>query len=408
MPKAFILFALSVLSHLSHAQINFDVKVSDKHLQKVEKSKSVREKLEDYQAFYAKDSIKSAKKAWSTYKKQHKDSLKRAGKWKEVKHHKEAFISGKWKLIKDTLQVDTTLFEPPRDSMDWALQELAKQGEYQKLQEIYEAYGQYDSSYLNKFQPDSMKLDSSLIADRFDLKKRMESYLPPEMAQESNAKIEDQLTHGALDEYGQIQQVDRSGVTEFFKKIPSEEFVKSQLSLKAAKEKYSTVPNLEKKEEGIKRNSLKGSPLKDRFFLNGNIAVQSTDPIIIDANFQIGYRWNKSLSSGVGLLVREQINNTDSTSLTGDAHGFSFFANYDIIKDFFIYGEYQAVKNKSLFRETTAASNWQYATLLGIGRKFRISAKVGINIMLLYDFNYKNNSLNSRPLMPRVGYHIEL
>ncbi|MEQ9468193.1 MAG: hypothetical protein RLN88_12320, partial [Ekhidna sp.] len=141
-------------------------------------------------------------------------------------------------------------------------------------------------------------------------------------------------------------------------------------------------------------------------FLNGNVTIQSTDPVILDSNIQLGYRWNKSFSTGMGLLLREQLNDRDSAALTGDAHGFSLFANYDILKGFFLYTEYQLVKNKSLFQESSVPAYWQYAALAGVGRRFSISAKVSLSISLLYDFNYKNNDLNSRPLTPRVGYQV--
>lgn len=402
-----IILCFFFTEHSLHAQIKFDVNVSDKHLKKVEKSKDARSKLKAYKQAYSKDSIKAAKKAWKAYRRENKDSLKSIGKWKELKAHKREFILGKYKLKKPKEYViDYSEFDPPEDSVDWALQELSKRGDFEQVQKIYEAYGQYDSAYLDRFNPDSMKLDSAMLADRFQMKERLESYLPEELRQESDFKVAEQMKHGALDEYGNIQQIDRSGVTDFFKNISPEEFTKSQLSLKSAKEKYAVVPDLSKEEEGIKRKSLEGSPLKDRIFLNGNITIQSTDPVILDSNIQLGYRWNQSFSTGMGLMLREQLNNRDSTSLTGDAHGVSLFANYDILKGFFLYSEYQLVKNKSLFQESTASTSWQYAALAGIGRRFNISRKVSLSVSLLYDFNYKNNTLNQRSFTPRIGYQV--
>ena len=394
-------------SQASLSQINFDVKVSDKHLRKVEKSKDARSKLKSYKEVYQKDSIKAARNAWKDYRKSNKDSLKAIGKWKEVKAHKKEMIMGKYQLKKPReYAVDYTQFDPPEDSIDWALQELSRRGEFAEVQKIYEAYGQYDSAYLDQFKPDSIKLDSATLMNRFEMKKRLESYLPQELAQESNASIEQQMMHGQLDQYGQITKIDRSGVADFFKNISPEEFTKSQLSLKTAKEKYAVVPDLSKEDEGVKRNSIKGTPLKDRLFLNGNVTIQSTDPVILDSNIQLGYQWTKAFSTGVGLMLREQLSNRDSTSLTGDAHGLSLFANYDILKGFFLYGEYQLVKNKSLFKESDGMVTWQYAALAGAGRRFDLSSKVSLSVSLLYDFNYKNNTLNQRPLTPRIGYQI--
>lgn len=402
--------AVLILSCLwSSAQIKFDVKVSDKHLKKVEKSGDTKSKLKSYKEFYRKDSIKAARRAWKDYKVNNKDSLKSAGKWKEAKANRKNLLRGKYKLGgSKRYAMDYTQFDPPQDSVDWAIQELSRRGDFQQVQKIYEAYGHYDSAYMDQFHPDSIKLDSDTLMNRFGMKKRIESYLPPELAKESDFKVAEQMKYGAVNEYGQLMKIDRSGVSDFFDNISPEEFTKSQLSLKTAKSKYEVLPDLSKEAEGVKRNSLKGSPLKDRLYLNGNVTIQSTDPAILDSNIQLGYQWNKSFSSGIGMILREQFNDRDSTSLTGDAHGFTVFANYDIIKGVFLYSEYQLVKNKSLFKESKTIASWQYAALLGVGRRFNISAKMSLSISLLYDFNYKNNTLNQRPLTPRIGYTISL
>ncbi|WP_436517263.1 hypothetical protein [Ekhidna sp. To15] len=406
-PCKFLIYCLGILIFSScFAQIKFDAKVSDKHLNKVEKSKDARAKLKSYKKFYSKDSIKAARQAWKDYRKNNKDSLKAEGKWKDIKAHRREVLLGKYNQNSGRYFVDPELFSPPQDSMDWAMQELAKSGDFQSIQKVYEAYGQYDSAYLDRFKLDSMQLDSGMLAERFAVKERLESYLPPELAQSSNQKIEQQMMHGQLDQFGQIQQIDRSGVKDFFENISPEEFAKSQVSLNAAKEKYASLANLSNEEEGVKRNSLKGTPLKNRFFLNGNIAIQSTDPVILDSNIQLGYQWTKKLSTGIGLMIREQVNNRDSTSITGDAHGISTFVNYDILKGFFLYGEYQRVKNKSLFSESTLPNKWETAMLVGAGRKFTIAKKVSLSVMLLFDLNYKSNTLNRRPLVPRIGYMV--
>ncbi|SNS77688.1 hypothetical protein SAMN05421640_1194 [Ekhidna lutea] len=392
---------------ISCGQIKFDVKLSEKHLKKVEQSKDARAKLEAYKDFYKKDSIKAAKKAWKSYRHKHRDSLKSVGKWKEARKHQKEILLGKWKKgNKKKLIFDVSGFKAPEDSLDWALQTLAEEGDYKQLQQIYESYGQYDSAFLDHFHPDSILLDTVDLVERFGLKKQVESYLPKELKLQSDKKIEDQLMFNTLDQHGNLKKVDRSGVKKFFKNVDPNEFSKSQLTMKSAKEKFTELPSLEKREEGIKRKSLQGTPMKKRFFLNGNITIQSTDPVILDNNLQIGYQWNKSLSTGMGMILREQLSSRDSASITGDAHGASFFVNYDIMKGFFLYGEYRIVKNKSLFHESRKPKSWQYAVLLGAGRKFKITKKVALSVLLVYDLNHKNNTLNQRPFYPRIGYSV--
>lgn len=391
------------------AQIKLDLKVSDKHLQKVEKSKDAREKLKSYKKYYTKDSLKASKKAWKTYKKQNKDSLKAEGIWEEAKENQKKILEGKWDTYKKqipTYELDSANWPEPKDSLDWALRELALQGEYQQIQKYYEAYGQYDSTYLDQFKLDSIKIDTTQLINRFQIKERLQSYLPDELAQETDLDIAGQMKAGAIGQFGQIQKIDRSGVQDFFKNVDPEQFAKSQLSLKAAKEKYAKLPNLENEEEGVKRQSLEGTPWKKRIFLGGHFTAQSTDPLIIDSDIRAGYKFNKKFSVGAGLILREQFSNRTST-LTGDAHGYSLFTSYDLVSNLFVYGEYQAVKNKSLFHESDVPAVWENAHLLGAGRTFQFSKKLSASLTLLYDLNYKKNNLNARPLVVRLGYKIE-
>ena len=138
------------------------------------------------------------------------------------------------------------------------------------------------------------------------------------------------------------------------------------------------------------------------------VDLQSTDPLVLDANIQLGYQWTKKLSTGIGLLYREQFTSSDSTaSVTGDAYGWSVFINYDIAKGFFVYGEAQQVINQPIFGETNLVKAKEYAYLLGAGRKFSIGKRAKLSVMMLYDLNYKNNNLNQRPLVPRIGYSVD-
>ncbi len=407
------------MSWFSFAQIKFDVKVSDKHLQKVERSKDAREKLKSYKKYYKKDSIKQAKEEWEIYRKQHKDSLKRERSWKEAKANRKKILKNEWEPYQDRYKLyhpDSLDLPEPKDSLDSALRELAQQGEWQRVQQLYEQYAHYDSAYLEQFKTDTATvvdelkqqgLDSAELASRFQVKERVARYLPEELQQETDTNIAKQLKNGTIDELGDIQQLDKSGVKDFFKNVKPEEFARSQLSLKSAKEKYAKVPNLEKPEEGVKKQSLEETPWKKRIFLGGNFTIQSTDPFIVDMDVRGGYRFNKWWSAGVGFIYREQFNDRDSTStLTGDAYGYSFFTTYEVLKQYFVTAEYQALKDASLFSGTDGPATWQYAYLAGVGRTIRFSGKVSASFSLLYDFNFKKNDLNARPVVFRFGYKV--
>ena len=166
------------------------------------------------------------------------------------------------------------------------------------------------------------------------------------------------------------------------------------------------MPDTRFPEEGRKRNSLEDLPFKKRLYLGGTINATSTDPLIMDINLQLGYWLNKKWLAGVGLVVREQFNQRDSVSLTGDAHGFSLFMRYDILKQFYAWGESQFQVNKSIINaEDSTPSKWERANLLGIGREFMIGP-VRMNSLIMYDFNYQNNDLNNRPWVFRLGVQL--
>jgi len=399
---------LLFFAQATFAQIKLNVKVSDRNLGKVEKQKDPREKLKSYKKYYSKDSLKAAKTAWKGYRKLNKDSLKREGIWKEAKENKGKILNGRWDTYTNrSYKLDSLSFPPPKDSLDWALRELAIQGEFEQIQDFYREYAQYDSAFLDQFKMDSLQFDSLELARRFGVKQRVKSYLPDELAQETDTDVANQMKSGAIDEFGAIQKIDKSGVKDFFKNVSPEQFAESQLSMKVAKEKFSSLPDLEKEEEGIKRNSLEGSPFRKRLFVGGHITIQATGPLILDSDIRVGYKFNKAVSLGTGLILREQFSDR-STTLTGDAHGYSFFVSDHLTDTYFLYGEYQAVKNRSLFQESNMPVFWEYAYLVGGGRTFKFSSKVTGSLSLLYDLNFKNNNLNARPLVVRFGYRISL
>ncbi|WP_420319176.1 hypothetical protein [Ekhidna sp.] len=195
---------------------------------------------------------------------------------------------------------------------------------------------------------------------------------------------------------------------ELFKQIDPEQFQEVQADLQKLKQKYSKLPDTRFPEKGVKRNSLEQVPFKKRLYFGGNFSIQSTDPFIIDSNLQLGYWINKKWVGGVGIILREQFNDQDTTStLTGDGYGYSLFTRYDIPKGFFGWAEVERQINQSFFNsENTITARWQSAYLLGIGREFKVGF-VQMTSMILYDFNYQNNDLNARPLVFKFGVRFD-
>ncbi len=192
---------------------------------------------------------------------------------------------------------------------------------------------------------------------------------------------------------------------ELFKKIDAEEFQDAQAEVQKLKKKYSELPDTRYPEEGTKRNSLEDAPFKKRLYFGGNLSLQSTDPVIVNTNLQVGYWIKKKWMGGVGVILREQFSNDSTSALTGDGYGYSLFTRYEIPKGFFAWGELERQINRSVFgsSEETIPAQWESAYLLGVGREFKIGF-VQMSSMILYDFNYKNNDLNARPIVFRLGF----
>ncbi|MEM6815076.1 MAG: hypothetical protein AAF600_11950 [Bacteroidota bacterium] len=62
--------------------------------------------------------------------------------------------------------------------------------------------------------------------------------------------------------------------------------------------------------------------------------------------------------------------------------------------------------NKPIFGESERSATHESAYLLGVGRKFSLGKKIKLSVLMLYDLNYRNNNLNQRPFVPRIGYSI--
>lgn len=190
---------------------------------------------------------------------------------------------------------------------------------------------------------------------------------------------------------------------ELFKKIDPEQFQDAQADIQKLKKKYSKLPDTRYPEEGTKRNSLENVTFKKRLYFGGNLSLQSTDPIIINTNLQLGYWINKKWLGGISIILREQFSSDSTSSLTGDGYGYSLFTRYEIPKGFFAWGEVERQINKSIFNaESSVSAKWDSAMLLGVGREFRIGI-VQMMSLILYDFNYQSNNLNARPLVFRLG-----
>jgi len=259
---------------------------------------------------------------------------------------------------------------------------------------------------------DTSQADSVALANAASvLEDQASQFLPDELGATSDPM--GQFSNPVGDQSGAVNKIPSrpnpnlvkpEAAQALFKKVDMEQFQEAQADVQKLKKKYSELPDTRYPEQGTKRNSLADHPFKERLYFGGNISLQSTDPLILSSNLQVGYWIKKKWLTGLSFTIREQFTAQDSTStISGDGHGYSLFTRYDIPKGFFAWGEAEWQIDKSILGgEQTQSIGWQRAMLVGIGREFRLGF-VQMNSMILYDFNYQNNTLNPRPWVFRIG-----
>ncbi|MDN5214951.1 hypothetical protein QQ020_22920 [Fulvivirgaceae bacterium BMA12] len=155
------------------------------------------------------------------------------------------------------------------------------------------------------------------------------------------------------------------------------------------KKKYASIANLTDMSTANRRNSLRGRPLDEKIILGGNFDIQMADPILIDLSPLIGFRLNKKISIGMGGTYRVDLTFDDksfNTQNDTEVYGFNSFISYDIIKQFFVYGQYDYLSRKEQDRDVDEQiQTWEPAFMAGIGRSFRVHTKVTGTVMLLYN-----------------------
>ena len=381
-----------IISLTTFSQVKYSVKLSDKHQKRVEQTKDVRKRFKRYRKLMHK----SEKKA----RKREADSLGNVAVDKAEQRY--------------DLEVPSLPDSASReDSISWVVNTLAQYHQEEELQQYVEQLVSMDSSEVPSL--DSLVLDP-IAEEAFNkyLSDELSQQAAPTMEsikQDQLSTLEGELPTEALDHMEGLATDPKAEIDAFQDKVKAQQLEKVQGRLSKLKEKYVTLPSMGDESTGIKRNSLKGEPLWKRIYLTGNVAVQSTEPVVLDTDFRVGYKINQQLVTGVGVRWREVlVGKMDSASRISDqAHGYSWYIDQSFKKGLFLHGEIGAVKNTSLFREGADSPfvKWEYECLAGLGRTFKLGKMVSMSTMILYDFNHRNNDIHPRPFVVKVGMNLE-
>lgn len=150
--------------------------------------------------------------------------------------------------------------------------------------------------------------------------------------------------------------------------------------------KYSVVPNSNDLSSARKRTSLEGRTFRERLVIATNFQVISLDPVSIDFAPTIGYMFNKRFIAGLGATYRQKFGTDSIPALSPDVWGYKAFTSYDVLRNFFAYGEYE--RNSPGRESAEYGSNriWKAAFLAGVGRKFAVHRKVDMTLIVGYNF----------------------
>ncbi|NQZ77098.1 MAG: hypothetical protein HRT61_13500 [Ekhidna sp.] len=393
------LILIVLLSSITlQAQVKFDAKATGKHADAINQAKGTKQSAEERreQAKRIRQQTKARKEYKARYeaiKAERTDSL---GNFK--KYSKEDYELSKYE--RDSLQIDLFTKEDSLAISNEILESTDFPPEYREL-------------IINpiQIQPNQlMDNDSLALAEAVAiLEGQAKKFMPNELGEVDDPltaltePVDGMSTLGAPSKPNP-NLVRPQKAKELFKQVDPEDFKDAQLEMQKLKRKYDKVPDTRYPKEGTKRNSLEDKPFKNRIYFGGNISAQSTDPLIGAMNLQLGYWINKNWLGGIGITLREQFTKEDSIPrINGDGYGYSVFTRYNIPKGFFAWLEVERQAKGSLFgSETQVATEWQSAYLGGIGREFKLGF-VQMLSMVLYDFNYKNNDMNARPLVFKLG-----
>jgi hypothetical protein len=169
--------------------------------------------------------------------------------------------------------------------------------------------------------------------------------------------------------------------------------------------KYSMVPNSNDLSTAIKRSSLKGKPLRERLVIGGNFQVLSWDPFTIDFSPSVGYKFNRKFVIGIGGNYRQTFSTDTIPKLAPEILGYKAFANYDVFRNFFVYGEFDRNSPGVRKSESTSARIWHNAAFVGVGRKVTIHSKIEMTVIAMYNLIHKaNDPVYPRPFVVRIGF----
>ncbi len=173
----------------------------------------------------------------------------------------------------------------------------------------------------------------------------------------------------------------------------------------ALKKKYSYVGSIYDLKNAKKVNSLKDEPLRKRIVLGGNMVIKRADPLALDVDPTLGYRFNAKLTLGLSGTYRFALaHNTGYViHIPDQAYGYGAYGSYTLWKSIFGHAEFKsssiAIKNNDL----VTSRQWVSGFMVGLGNEYKLYGPIHGTVMLMYNTLHKSDPVDPRPWQVKFG-----
>lgn len=392
-----LLAAITILlvTSAAHGQMP-EVKLSHKHVARINSTKSVANKIRKYKRYFQRDSLRQARR-FRRYLDKQLDSL--------ADHY--AKPPGMPVSVPDSLpSVNDSLF------VRNALKRLEQRGVLENINvpdlstslpdiaadapfNIPEGVSDLDQDFPRQIpgklpQADLIKSFTHPMPDVVPAEWRMAEEQMTTLGDSASRaqhmkKMSGELAGKLLEEYGEVPAA-------------------IKLKMAALMRKYSIVPNSNDLSSATKLTSLKGQPLGRRLNLALNFQLLSTDPFVIDVAPGFSYRFNTRLSVGGGLTYRQSFANDSIQFMSKRSVGYRTFSSFEVLNQFFLYGEYQRFTTVSQDERSPLDGPWSQTIIGGVGRRLPLTNRIDIVVLVGYNFTHKDSrEMYPRPWIVRLG-----
>lgn len=150
----------------------------------------------------------------------------------------------------------------------------------------------------------------------------------------------------------------------------------------------------------------------ERLVIGGGAGAQFGNETYISLMPKVGYYFTEKVLAGVGFTyIYNRVNLTNIYGSGGvfetSIYGGSAFGQYFLLENLFAHIEPEFLNYESYNSNTQGTERiWLGSYFIGGGWRQAISKKGFIQIELLYNLNYRENSPYSSPWLPRISFFL--